>query len=319
MCPNLPLVLPVDGEIETEIMRRRGGPGQRHGAAVVEMLLKDSSRLNRLLRSETHQRELVAGLLAIAMVGLGIHGIAMTAIIDALFAKYGFWLGHLPAAHWNDLSAANLTFSYTLGAIAANGICLPSFYFYGLLAGVRISFVGATGHALKGLAAGSVALVGLLPIYLALALSAVVFPFSPFWTRYVVVMGLLVLPCVAGLAGMANLYEGFVGLADTMPSNRSAVAAMFSQAADAGLGFLRDLRRAGGHLLNLASARRLDAISGILAMREREIAELGTAGGEHHGTHRNIDLLSVRGRDGCGGRFFRPTSDHAFGRPGFCC
>ena len=162
-----------------------------------------------------------------AIVGLAVHGVTMTAILNALLSKSGFWPIHLPAADWHDLSVANLTLSYTVGAIAANGICLPSFYFYGLLAGVRISFLGATAHALKGLAAGSVALVGLLPIYVAVALSAIVFPYDLVWCRYVTILGLIVLPCVAGLSGMTNLYEGFVGLADTMPPNRCAARQCF--------------------------------------------------------------------------------------------
>ncbi len=53
-------------------------------AGIVEMLLKDHGRLNRLLRSETYQRELIPGLLGVAIVGLAVHGIAMTAILNAL-------------------------------------------------------------------------------------------------------------------------------------------------------------------------------------------------------------------------------------------
>jgi hypothetical protein len=195
-------------------------------AGVIEMLLKNPGRLNRLVRDPARQRELVPSLLAVALFGLAMHGIVLTAIVNALAAKSGFWLTHMPASRWDDLSAANLTLSYTIGTIAANGICLPSFYFYGLLAGVRISPVGVTAHALKGLAAGAVVLVGLLPIYVAVALSAIVFPFDLFWARYITLTG-LVLPCFAGLAGDWNLYQGFIGLADTMPANRCGARACF--------------------------------------------------------------------------------------------
>ena len=189
--------------------------------SVVEMLLKNRGRLNALLRDDANQRDLVPILLAVAALGFAVYGIAATAIINGLYHTSSFWFPHLPAAHWNSPSVANLTLSYTLGLVAANGICLPSFYFYGLLAGVRISMLGVSAHALKGMAAGAVALVGLLPIYVAIALSAIVFPLGTYWIGYTVAIG-LALPFIAGFAGAANLYEGFVGLADTMTGPRCA-------------------------------------------------------------------------------------------------
>jgi hypothetical protein len=190
-------------------------------ASVVEMLLKDHGRLNNFLRNEAYERELVPRLLAVALAGFAVYGVAVTAIINALWVKNGFWLPYLPPAYWNDLSVANLTLGYTLGLIAANGICLPSFYFYGLLAGIKTTMLGVTAHAIKGMAAGAVALVGLLPIYVALSLTSIVFPLGKGWDLTCVVWG-LALPFAAGIFGAVNLYEGFVGLADTMTcSNRS--------------------------------------------------------------------------------------------------
>jgi len=129
--------------------------------------------------------------------------------------KSSFWLPYLPAAYVDDLTAANLSLGYTLGLIAANGICLPSFYFYNLLAGVKITMLGVTSHAVKGMAAGAVALIGLLPIYVAIALTSIVFPLGSEWNAQCALLG-LVLPFLAGISGAVNLYEGFVGLADTM-------------------------------------------------------------------------------------------------------
>lgn len=182
---------------------------------VVEMLLKDHAQLNRLLRNEGYQRELVPRLMAVALAGFAIYGVVVTAIFNAVWIRNGVWLEHLPSAYWNDLSAGNLTLGYTLGLVAANGICLPSFYFYGLLAGVRTTMLGVTAHAIKGMAAAAVALVGLLPIYVALSLTSIVFPLGKSWDLNCIVLG-LALPFLAGLFGVVNLYEGFVGLADTM-------------------------------------------------------------------------------------------------------
>ncbi len=72
-------------------------------------------------------------------MGLTLHGVILTAIVNLLNATGQFWFAHMPAAYWNGPSVANLTIGYAVGAIVANGICLPSFYFYGLLAGIRIS------------------------------------------------------------------------------------------------------------------------------------------------------------------------------------
>jgi hypothetical protein len=182
---------------------------------LVEMLLKDQGRLNHLLRDANCQRELVPRLMGVAMLGFVVYGLVATALFNAFWIDSGYWASQLPAAYWNDFSAANLVLAYTLGLIAANGICLPSFYFYGLLAGVRISMLGVTAHALKGMAAGAVALVGLLPIYVTMSLTALIFPVDTYWTSACVLFG-LALPLVAGLSGAVNLYDGFVGLADTM-------------------------------------------------------------------------------------------------------
>lgn len=188
---------------------------------VIEMLLKNREGLNELLRHEDRQRELIPRLMAVALAGFFAYGIIATGILNAFQIRTGYWLPHLPAARWNDFSIGNLALSYTLGLIAANGICLPSFYFYGLLAGIQTTMLSVTAHALKGMAAGAVALVGLLPIYVAFALTALVFPFP--WTMggqiVWTVIG-LALPFIAGIWGAVNLYQGFVGLADTMSSKR---------------------------------------------------------------------------------------------------
>jgi hypothetical protein len=193
--------------------------GELSTIGVIEMLLKDREGLDRLLRDEDRQRELIPRMLAVSLIGFTVYGVIATALLNAFTAQSGMWLPYVPAATWNSWSAANLTLSFTLGLIAANGICLPSFYFYGLLAGIQTTMLGVTAHALKGMAAGGVALVGLLPIYAAAALTALVFPGfmggAMFWSAF----GLM-LPFVAGLWGAFSLYQGFVGLADTMCESR---------------------------------------------------------------------------------------------------
>ena len=69
----------------------------------------------------------------------------------------------------------SLGLAYVLGLIAATGVCLPSFYFYGLLSGVRITVLQVTTHITEGMAATALMLLGLLPIYVAYVLGLIVF------------------------------------------------------------------------------------------------------------------------------------------------
>jgi hypothetical protein len=186
---------------------------------VVEMMLKDRRRLDQYLRYEAGQRRLMPYLLAISVAGFTLFGLTATVLLNLIRQASGFWLPAAPPSYWTNAGAANLTLAYVLGLIAANGICLPSFYFYGLLSGVRISMLGAAAHALKGMAAGAVALVGILPAYVPVALSAVIWSAD---LRMLTLCALfaLALPFIAGLWGVVSLYDGFVGLADTIPCDR---------------------------------------------------------------------------------------------------
>jgi hypothetical protein len=96
---------------------------------------------------------------------------------------------------------------------------LPSFFFYSLLAGVRVTWLQVTAQILKGQAATAVMLMGILPVYLAAALGAVVFAAPPDALRAVLSVG-LGLPFVAGLWGVRSIYRGFLGLSDTLPATR---------------------------------------------------------------------------------------------------
>ncbi|MBI3462994.1 MAG: hypothetical protein HY000_08025 [Planctomycetes bacterium] len=185
---------------------------ERSILGLVELLLKHPSRVDTLVREESRQAELIPRFLAIGLAGFIIFGLAATAILN----MSGTWAPWVPKARWFDATAANLVLAYNVGIIAAIGVCLPSFYFYGLLAGVKASMLQVTTHALKGLAASAVALVGILPAYTAVALGMIVLRASEPWMHATIYLG-LALPFIAGLWGVRSLYVGFVGLADTMP------------------------------------------------------------------------------------------------------
>jgi hypothetical protein len=178
---------------------------------LVELMLKDGERLDGLIRQESRAPDLIPRLLAIALVGFTIFGIAATLIVN-LAGSLPAWV---PRASWSDGTWANLTLAYVVGLVAATGVCLPSFYFYGLLAGVKLSMIQSVAHAVKCLAVTAVILVGALPIYVAFALGMIVFSVEPELMRSAITLG-LALPFVAGLWGVKTLFLGFADLAETM-------------------------------------------------------------------------------------------------------
>jgi hypothetical protein len=202
---------------------------------VVELILKQPERLDRLIRGALAPMQLVPRLLAIALVAFAVYGIAQAVVLGAA----GVWprLSRLDATwqsgeltplvlrpstttavgqHWRDGSAFALIVAYVVGLIAASGVCLPSLYFYGLLAGVRLTMLDVVLHTLKSKAAAAVALIGILPIYAALALAVVIVPLP--WAARAPILWLgMILQFLAGLWGTWSLYRGFLQLADTLP------------------------------------------------------------------------------------------------------
>lgn len=182
---------------------------------LVELLLKRPRVTDHLARDASRQHDLLVRSIAIGTAGFGIYGLAMTLVLNlAAESPRG-----IPAADWSDGTFANLTIAYTLGLIAANGVCLPSFYFYGLLAGIRATMREMAIHAMKAMAAGALATIGLLPLYFTVVLGMLVFAFDAEDVERAIYLGLL-LPFVAGLWGVRTLYVGICSLADTIEHRR---------------------------------------------------------------------------------------------------
>lgn len=186
-------------------------------ASIGEYLLKNQAAIDQLLADPAGQRWLIPQLLGVSMAGIAIYGVVATMMLNLARSSIGYWLPYAPPAFWNGPSAANLTIAYTLGLIAANGICLPSFYFYGLLAGVPVTLVSMSAHALRGMAATSVALVGILPIYVAIALNGLIYGRPAGLTAWLCLLG-LALPFLAGTWGVYCLYRGFIATARSAES-----------------------------------------------------------------------------------------------------
>jgi hypothetical protein len=134
---------------------------------------------------------------------------------DAIHSSWG------KLGPWISGQAAVLTGAYAFGLVAASGVALPSLYFYCLLAGVRMTMLEVVVHAVKAKSIAAVALVGILPIYVAAAMGVVIFHAGEYWLQLTIFLG-LILPFIAGFWGTASLYQGFSQLCDTMPANRAA-------------------------------------------------------------------------------------------------
>lgn len=226
----LPAALALTDEVLSEV----SAPGS---FGLVELILKDRPRLERIIHDPSLSAELIPRFLAIALVAFTLFGATLAIVIAAMgvrmnltsiadvlngaapglfeFARPGALFGR---GLFTEMGAAiRLVSAYDLGLIAAAGVCLPSLYFYGLLAGVPMSMARVTVHTLKGMATTAVALVGILPIYMAFALGAAVFQMPDVIVDSVLRLG-LILPFAAGLAGVRSLYTGFAALAQALPS-----------------------------------------------------------------------------------------------------
>jgi hypothetical protein len=100
---------------------------------------------------------------------------------------------------------------YTLGILLAAGVCLPSFYFYSLLAGVKLSWLQISSLIARGTAANAILLLGILPVYVAVVLGMVVFQAPEDSLKWAVYVG-LALPFLTGLWGLRAIYLGVVDL-----------------------------------------------------------------------------------------------------------
>jgi hypothetical protein len=212
----------IIGEPVTQMWTAESPTTNASTTELVELILKDRRQLDAMIRDDALARDLIPRLLAVALFGLTVYGIAATLIVN-LGGVQPSWV---PSARWSDGTWASLTLAYVLGPIAALGVCLPSFYFYGLLAGVKLTMLRAAAYAIKCQAVTAVVLVGVLPIYVAVSLGMIVFSAPAEWMLLTVTLG-LALPFVAGLAGVRSLFLGFTDLADTLSSCHKASRACF--------------------------------------------------------------------------------------------
>lgn len=208
--------IPVMDVIEVPMVESPGPAiGSTSALGLAELLLKDRVHVDDLLRDDSRQVDLIPRFLAISLASFSTYAWAMILLLHAAPS------GSIPsvlAERWSFAlrPSVGLWLAYAVGLVAATGICLPSFYFYGLLAGIKISFLQVVTHCLNGQASTAIMLIGILPIYVAVALGMLIFA-APVEVQQIVLSIGLVLPFIAGLWGVYSLYSGFMRLADTLP------------------------------------------------------------------------------------------------------
>jgi hypothetical protein len=187
--------------------------------SLVELLLKDPGRLDQLEHDPVRQRELFPRLLLIAQLGYLVYSGVMLLLLnlappEASISRLGL---PVPPASWTNATGLGLPIGYGLGIVLAACICLPAFYFYSLLAGVRMTWLQITSIVVRGTAANAVMLLGILPIYVAVALGLIVFRVPEPFLPVTLLVGLL-LPFAAGLWGLREIYRGVMAAGAELPA-----------------------------------------------------------------------------------------------------
>ena len=174
---------------------------------MMDLVLRGGRALDGLMLDEAALPRTSQQLLALALLGIGVHGLVLGIAAQLLPAEVvGPFSCRGTPALWMPLAFMG---SY-VGALC---ICLPSFYFYTQLAGLDASFKLVTAQALRAQATTSVLLLGVLPFYAAYALAAGLRAID---AHSVIAVGYL-LPFAVGLWGVRALYRAFAGLSIHLP------------------------------------------------------------------------------------------------------
>jgi hypothetical protein len=172
-----------------------------------DLIIRDDPRLDEAILAGEHHLGPIQQLLTIAVSGTALYGFAvgLAAQFFQVQGPVGEWLGQFPLL--------TLPLALTAAFLLALAVCLPSFYFYTQLSGLDASLRLITMQALRVQARTSVLLLGVLPVYAAVVLAAVVGVIAG--GQDLIVSG-MVLPFVVGLAGLASLYKSFERLGQVL-------------------------------------------------------------------------------------------------------
>jgi hypothetical protein len=172
-----------------------------------EVLLKAPDRLNPFVRTPGLQNKLCLGFSAIVVVGLALAALGLFAALR--FAPAEAIPGILKKGWDGGLGGlVGLLAAYPVGVLAASLLALPSYWFVTLLAGVKMPLKEVLTHSLKGKAASTVLIVGLMPVWGVLVACLILVGVPAMVIEPLLWVGLL-LPYLAGLRGAGAIQSGF--------------------------------------------------------------------------------------------------------------
>ena len=173
-----------------------------------DLLIRDDPRLDETIVAGEQHIGPIQQLLTLSVGGAALYGFAVGLAAQFLQVQgtVGEWLGHFPLL--------TLPLALTAAFLLALAVCLPSFYFYTQLSGLDASFRLITMQALRIQARTSILLLGVLPVYAAIVLAAVVGVIAG--GQELIMLGIL-LPFIVGLAGLTSLYKSFERLGQILP------------------------------------------------------------------------------------------------------
>lgn len=182
-----------------------------------EAMLTDDESVDDMVLDDSKLTATLHRLLALAVAGLLSYGLAVGAVLEAYTAFELFPSISSTPAIWMPLTL-------TGGFLAAMIICLPGFYFYTQLSGVDASFRLVTAQSLRVQARTSVILLGVMPFWVAWALT----PFLdlellrnafelPLFEPLLILLAGLGLPFLVGLFGLWSVYRSYRRLLDELP------------------------------------------------------------------------------------------------------
>lgn len=181
---------------------------------LAEMTLRRPQDVQDVVREGRDRPRTILNLLIIGLSGIALFSVVFTFILSRAPSLLPFMDPVTPMDPRPLLT-------YVIGMAGTLGICLPSFYFYALLAGVRATMAQVAAISVHALARTGIVLMGLLPIYVGAILGLIVLGITDVFL-YDVLLGIgVVLPFLAGLSTLPIVYRGFTDLLSTIPEARA--------------------------------------------------------------------------------------------------
>lgn len=177
-----------------------------------EAMLADDERVDDLVTTGATLTETLHKMLLLAVGGLVVYGLAVGAIIQGYQA-----FGVIGANDTPPLAAMWMPPTIAGGFLCAIAICLPGFYFFTQLSGVDASFRLVTAQSLRVQARTSVILLGVMPFWVAWALTPFLDLEVTYFEPWVVMAAGIALPFIVGFTGLWSVYRSFRRLVERLP------------------------------------------------------------------------------------------------------